>query len=44
MQMFDMIGGVGVGWGVERLFRRMGFEGRRIDTALELEIFITLRI
>ena len=36
--------GLGWGWGVEGLLGRMGFEGGRVDTALEHEIFITLRI
>ena len=39
--MFDMIGGVGMGMGVEGL---LGEWGLRVDTALEHEIFITLRI
>ena len=41
--MFHTIGGVGVGWGGEGFLGKMGFEGRRVDTALEHEIFIKLR-
>ena len=38
------LAGLGWGWGVEGLLGRMGFEDRRVDTALEHEIFTTLRI
>ena len=39
--MFDIIGGVGV---LRDGMRRMGLEGVGVDTALERQIFITLKI
>ena len=43
--MFDMIGGVGVEVGIFRdCIGRIGLNGEGVDTALERQIFITLRI
>ena len=39
--MFDIIGGVGV---LRDCMRRMGLEGEGVDTALERQIFLTLKI
>ena len=39
--MFDIIGGVGE---LRDCMRRMGLEGKAVDTALQRQIFITLKI